>query len=158
MPSESEQAQALESQLAEKKTALAEVEAWLQQQSRDALLLSDFPDIPRLRNLRAELAELSGKQKNQASWTKTTTTSLQKNKSALSATKADISELEIKVDDARKVMAELAQGKSFDELKELAAEQQVRVNDFRELLSIADVNAKFSKKGFFIGFQEVVNK
>lgn len=152
LPRESEQAQALESQLAEKKTALAEVEAWLQQQSRDALLLSDFPDIPRLRNLRAELAELSGKQKSQASWTKTTTTSLQKNKSALSATKADISELEAKVDDARKVMAELAQGKSFDELKELVAEQQGRVSDFRELLSIAEVNAKFSKKGFFNWF------
>lgn len=152
LPSESELAQALESQLAEKKAALAEVETWLQQQSRDALLLSDFPDIPRLRNLRAELAELSGKQKNQASWSKTTTTAMQKNKSALSATEGEIAELEVKVDGANKAMADLAQGKSFDELKELAVEQQGRVNDFRELLSIAEVNAKFSKKGFFNWF------
>ncbi|TPQ29603.1 AAA family ATPase [Methylomonas koyamae] len=152
LPSESELVQAIDLQLAEKRAALAEVDTWLQEQSRDAALLSDFPDIPRLRNLRVELAELSGKQKSQSNWTKTTTAALQKNKSALNATKADISELEAKISDARDVMAELAQGKSFDELKDLAVEQQGRVNDFRELLSIAEVNAKFNKKGFFHWF------
>jgi exonuclease SbcC len=152
LPRENESVQAAQLQLDERKASLAEVEDWLQAHQADAALLVAFPDVVQLRNLRTELAELAGKQKTQTNWSKNTSAALKKSQSALSDAKTTIKELNERIELARKTMLELAQGKSFDELKELLLEQQVRVNDFQELYSLASVNAKFTKKNFFSWF------
>ena len=152
LPRETEAVQVVQQQLDEKKASLTEVESWLQQHQADAGLAQDFPDVVRLRNLRTELAALGGKQKTQANWSKNTSTALKKNQSALSDAKTAIADLKERIEAAQKTMLELAQGKSFDELKDLLIEQQGRVNDFQELYSLASVNAKFTQKGFFSWF------
>ena len=70
LPRENELATAIRQQLDEKQTTLAEVESWLQVNQVDAVLISDFPDVVQLRNLRTELLELGGKLKSQGSWSK----------------------------------------------------------------------------------------
>ncbi|OQW79233.1 MAG: chromosome segregation protein SMC [Proteobacteria bacterium ST_bin11] len=152
LPRESELVQSLQLQLDERKASLAEIEGWLQINQADANLLSDFPDVVQLRILRTELAELTGKQKAQTNWTKNTSTALKKNQAALRDAKATVVDLNERIEAARKTMLELAQGKSFEELKDLQLEQQARVNDFQELHSLAAVNAKFTKKSFFTWF------
>lgn len=152
LPRETELVQALQSQLDERKISLAEIEDWLQARQADVVLLTDFPDVVQLRNLRVELAELAGKQKTHSNWSKNTANALKKNQDALTDTKKAIGELAERIETARTTMDELAQGKSFDELKDLLAEQQARVNDFQELQSIASINAKFSKKSIFSWF------
>ena len=152
LPRETELLQSLQLQLDERKASLAEIEGWLQLNQADASLLSDFPDVVQLRILRIELADLVGKQKVQANWTKNTSAALKKNQTALRDAKTTVADLSERIDAARKTLLELAQGKSFEELKELLAEQQARVNDFRELHSLAEVNAKFTKKSFFSWF------
>lgn len=152
LPRETEAVQVVQQQLDEKKASLTEVESWLQQHQADAGLAQDFPDVVRLRNLRTELAALGGKQKTQANWSKNTSTALKKNQTALNEAKTTIADLKERIEAAQKTMLELAQGKSFDELKDLLIEQQGRVNDFQELYSLASVNAKFTQKGFFSWF------
>jgi exonuclease SbcC len=152
LPRETELVQSLQLQLDERKASLAEIEGWLQINQADANLLSDFPDVVQLRILRTELAELTGKQKAQTNWTKNTSTALKKNQAALRDAKATVVDLNERIEAARKTMLELAQGKSFEELKDLQLEQQARVNDFQELHSLAAVNAKFTKKSFFTWF------
>ncbi|MBD9357759.1 AAA family ATPase [Methylomonas albis] len=152
LPREAELVQTLQLQLAERKLSLAEIDSWLQDHQADAGLLSDFPDVVQLRNLRTELVELAGKQKTQANWTKSTSTTLKKSQTALRDTKSAVAELSERIEVAQKTLLELAQGKSFEELKELLVEQQARVSDFQELHSLAAVNAKFTKKSFFSWF------
>lgn len=152
LPRETELLQSLQLQLDERKASLADIESWLQVHQADASLLTDFPDVVQLRNLRTELAELAGKQKTQANWTKNTSNALKKNQIALRDTKTSVAELSERIEVARRTLLELAQGKSFEELKELLVEQQARVNDFQELHSLAAVNAKFTKKSFFSWF------
>lgn len=152
LPRETELAQAIQHQLAGNKASLAEVEDWLKAHQTDAVLLSDFPEIAQLRNLRTELAELGGQQKTQGNWSKNTSAALKKSKDALTATEARLEELKNQIEADQKAIEELAQGKSLEELNGLLLDQQSRVADVQELYSIADVNAKLSKKGLFSWF------
>ncbi|MGZ4960217.1 MAG: AAA family ATPase [Methylomonas sp.] len=149
LPRETEAVQAIQHQLEGNKASLAEVEAWLHAHQADAALTTDFPDVAGLRNIRAELAELAGKQKNQSNWSKNTSASLKKSKEALSAAEARVAELKNQIEDGQKTVQELAQGKSIEELNELLVYQQNRVKDFQEMVDLAGVNARLSKKGLF---------
>lgn len=150
---ETDSTQAIKQQLTDKSFNLEEVETWLQAHQADATLLENFPEVAQLRNLRTELQELTVEQKKQSAWSKKMTGNLGKSKSALSATENRLKELDLQIATNLKIQQELAQGKSFAELKDLLQDQQARVKDFQELFTLATLNARFSeKKGLFSWF------
>ncbi|MGZ8947735.1 MAG: AAA family ATPase, partial [Methylococcaceae bacterium] len=53
--------QSLAEQSAEKKSVLATISTWLEERAADAPLLTDFPELGKLKKLRTEVAELSAK-------------------------------------------------------------------------------------------------
>lgn len=152
LPRETELTHLISQQLAEKKAALADVENWLQAHQADAVLLSDFPEVAQLRNLRVELGELGGQQKKLEAWSKQTSASQKKNKTALAEAQARIQELQGKIGEHQQTLLEISQGKSFEELKELLADQQTRLKDFEELFSLSSLNARLTKKKGLFGW------
>ena len=160
LPRQRELAQSIQQQIAQNQSALGEIDSWLQEHANDASLVEDFPDVVRLRILRNERIELSRKQKSQASWAKNTKAALKKSQSSLASTQEDLSDLKQKIEADEKTLVEIAQGKSFDELKELQQEQQNRVVDLKELITLATVTAKLTNKGFFswLGIKKQANQ
>ncbi|MCQ8102529.1 AAA family ATPase [Methylomonas sp. SURF-2] len=147
LPRQRELAQSIQRQISDNQTALAEIDLWFQAHQRDAGLINDFPDVVRLRQLRAQRGELGGKQKTQATWAKNITASLNKNKTTLQTTREDLTDLQQRIEADQTSLREIAQGKSPEELQELRQEQQARVNDLQEMLSLATVTAKLSDRG-----------
>jgi len=152
LPRQTELAQSIQQQLEANRAAMAETEQWLLAHQGDALLLSEFPEIARLRNLRTELTELAGKQKQQSSWSKNTSSALKKNRDLLASTTSELADLRQQIIDDDKTLAEIAQGKSFEELKDVLLDQQTRVNDFQEMCELAEVTARLGNKGWFSWF------
>ncbi|WAR45388.1 SbcC/MukB-like Walker B domain-containing protein [Methylomonas rapida] len=148
LPRQRELAASIQQQISNNQAPLAEIENWLQTHQSDASLLEDFPDVVRLRNLRNELIELGAKQKANANWIKNTSGALKKNKTALETTQQDLVDLKQQIESDSQTLEELAQGKSFDELKELQQEQQSRVNDLQEMVSLANATSKLTYKGW----------
>ncbi len=146
--SESDLWQSLGMQIDGKTSNLATVSKWLEEHVADESLLTSFPETGRLKNLRAELAELKEKQKTFAKWSKNTTASLKNNKSAIAQENKRIAELKHKLPLAKKALEELAQGKNLAELEEFRQEQLERVKDFRTLYSLAVTYQKLTKSGF----------
>lgn len=146
--SESDLWQSLNLQIDEKKSVLATVSKWLEEHAADESLLASFPETARLKNLRAELAELKGKQKAFAKWSESTAASLKNNQSAIARENKRIAELTHKLPLAEKALDELAQGKNLAELEEFRQEQQERVKDFRALYNLAKAHQKLSPGGF----------
>ena len=149
LPRQRELAQSIQQQINQNQSALGQVDNWLQEHTTDARLVDDFPDVVRLRKLRNERIELSRKQKSQANWTKSSQSALKKNRSSLLSTQEDLTDLKQKIEADEKTLVDIAQGKSFDELKELQQDQQTRVADLQELIALATVTAKLTNKGFF---------
>lgn len=149
LPRQREIAQGIQQQIVNNQTALGELDAWLTAHQADAVLVSDFPDVVRLRNLRGQLQDLASKQKASTSWKKNTESALKKNKAALETTQTDIADLKAQIEADSVTLQEISQGKSLDELKELLQEQQARVNDLQEMYSLAGVTAKLTDKGWF---------
>lgn len=146
--SESELWQSLGMQINEKTSALNTLSKWLEDHAADQSLLTSFPETARLKNLRAELAELKEQQKAFAKWSKNTSASLKNNQSAIAQENKRIAELKHKLPLAEQALHDLAQGKNLAELEELRQEQQQRVKDFRELYALARANQKLSQSGF----------
>ena len=157
IPRQRELSQSIQQQIGVNQASLAELDVWLQAHQSDASLLDDFPDVVRLRNLRTERIELSGKQKSQANWIKNTTGALKKNQSALQTTQTELADLKSQIATDQQTLQDIAQGRSFEELKELLQEQQLRFNDFREMVSLAEATSKLTHKGFF-GWLGIKNK
>jgi len=149
LPRQRELAQSIQQQLNDNQAVLAELDGWLQTHQADASLIDEFPNIVRLRNLRNELIELSGKQKSNSNWIKNTTAALKKNKAALEGTLADLSDLKKQIETNQQTLQTISRGKSFDELKELQQEQQSRVGDLQEMVALASITAKLTHKGWF---------
>ena len=149
LPRQREMAQAIQRQLSDNQTALSEINSWFAAHQADVSLIEDFPDVVRLRQLRAELIELGGKQKANANWSKNITASLKKNKSALQTAESDLKDLKAQIESDQAASAAILQGRSFESLKELEQEQRQRVNDLQEMISLATVTDKLSNKGFF---------
>lgn len=158
LPRQNELVHAIQQQLAANRTTAEETEQWLQAHRGDAVLLTEFPELARLRNLRTELAELAGKQKKQTGWSKNTTTALKKNRDLLDSTTAELSKLQVQIIDEEATLVEIAQGKSFEELKDLLLEQQIRVNEYQEMCELAEVTVRLSNKGWFSWFGGGSNK
>ena len=146
LPREKDIAQAIHYQLQEKNAMLGEVESWLQEHQLEAMLVNDFPEVVALRNFRNELAELEGLQKTQGGWAKKTTATIKRNKSDIQATQNRIAELTESIAANEATLLAISQGKNFNELKELYAEQQLRVKDFQALLEIVTVTARLGEK------------
>ncbi|WP_347986390.1 AAA family ATPase [Methylomonas sp. AM2-LC] len=159
LPREKELSTAITQQIQDKQLNLTEVNNWLQTHQTDTQLLTDFPEIVGLRNIRSTLAELGVQQKSQNKWSKNQTTAATKNKTALTNAQLRIEELKTQIEANEAKLKEISNGKSVAELNELHAEQQLRVNEFKELLAIATVTARFSaKKSFFSWFKRQSNQ
>lgn len=160
LPRLQELAATIAGQLELKQTTLQENQDWLAANSQDAQLLTAFPDVVKLRNLRSELAELHGLQKAQHGLSKKSTTDLKKHDSAISATGQRVRELQDLIANNRQTLVEIADGHTLDELREMLADQQSRLQDFEQLLALANVNARLSQRknvfGWFGGKQPVV--
>ncbi|WP_031433326.1 AAA family ATPase [Methylomarinum vadi] len=148
-PREDALLRSIRQQLEEKTSALAFVDKWLQEHEADKVLLDNFPETGKLKSLRNELAELKNKQKTHAKWTKNTTSELKKNKAAIKNVSKDIKFLQKKIATDQQTIKDRTHGKSFEELEELKAEQEERLNDVLELFELAQVNARITKKGLF---------
>lgn len=149
LPRLNEQARSIQKQNDDTQHSLNDVEQWLAAHAAEALLVDDFPDVARLRNLRAELAELGRKRKSQSHWSKSTEAALKKNKAAIEDTRNTLKDLQVQIDADRQALDELAQGRSAENLQELLEEQQQRVSDFRELCALAEVTARLTHKSWF---------
>ncbi|MEY4717901.1 MAG: hypothetical protein RL563_519 [Pseudomonadota bacterium] len=149
LPRKNEIARAVQKQIEDSQSSLADVENWLTAHAADAVLVEDFPDVARLRNLRTDIAELGRKQKSQSNWSKSTTAALKKNKAALEDTRNALNDLKVQIEDDRKSLDAIAQGRSLEMLQGLLEEQQGRVNDFRELCALAEVTSRLTRKGWF---------
>jgi exonuclease SbcC len=138
----------LGAQIEEKKTALGNVSAWLDEHAADQSLLSDFPETGRLKKLRTELAELREKQKSFAKWSKNTTASLKNSKSATDREINKLADLKAKLEDEERELVALAEGHNPEQIEELRQEQQERVAGFQELNSLARAYLKLADAGF----------
>jgi len=149
LPKESTLLQSLEQQQKQKTTALNSTETWLQDHANDKVLLENFPEISKLRLLRVDLAELTAKQTANAKLSKNTTKALDQKKTDISAITSKNSRLKEQIAENEKEFESLSEGYSLLEMQEMKIEQQDRVVNFQELLDLASVNSKLTKKGFF---------
>lgn len=140
--------QSLSVQHAEKTTALDTVNAWLKDHAADESLLADFPETAKLKKLRAELAELSGRQKTFNKWLKGTTSALKA--ATVSLDKANVKNADTikQLEEDEKELEHLLQGYDPEKIDELQAEQQERVKAFQELYDLALAHRNLAKSGF----------
>ena len=141
--------QSLATQYANKQPVLATLSAWLEEHTADELLLTDFPEIGVLKKLRAELAELSGKQTLFTKQTKKTTSSLKNNTAALAKENNNQVVLKQRLQDDEKELETLAQGHTPDEIDALRLDQQERVKDFQALYNLAKKHQQLTGGGGF---------
>lgn len=149
LPRQRELVQSIQQQIQVNQANLAQLDEWLNAHKSDASLIDEFPDVVRLRNLRNELIELNAKRKANSNWIKNTTAALKKNKDALETTQADLADLKERIETNQQTLQDISQGKSFDDLKDLQQEQQSRVNDLQEMVSLAGATEKLTDKGPF---------
>lgn len=152
LPRQQELSQAIRQQLSDNQALVEQTAQWLQAHQTDAILLTDFPEIARLRNLRNDLNQLAGKQKSQSNWSKSTTAALKKTREQLESNRDELEKLEAQIVADETTIVDIALGKSFEQWKELLLEQQTRVNEFQEMCELAEVTARLSNKGWFSWF------
>jgi DNA repair protein SbcC/Rad50 len=146
--------QSLTAQLAEKKPLLAPVSIWLEAHAPDALLLTDFPELGKLKKLRAKLQELSGKQKLFNKQTNKTISALKNDSAALSKENNKQVELKRQLETDEKELETMAQGHKPENIDALKLEQQERVKDFQTLYNLAQQHQKLTDaSGFFSLFK-----
>ncbi|MCK5121451.1 MAG: AAA family ATPase [Methylococcales bacterium] len=149
LPKETGVLQTTSQQLDEKRSNLSATETWLQTHAVEESLLDSFPETGKLRDLRLELAELTGKQKHYSKWTKSTTGELKKHKETIAVLNKKETELKEDIANGEKALLTIADGNSLQDLQEMEIEQKERVDNFLELYDLATVNAKLGKKGLF---------
>jgi exonuclease SbcC len=149
LPRETALLQSLNQQLEEKKPALDLTTTWLQAHAVDENLLENFPEIVKLSKLRIELAELTEKQKSYTKWSKDTTEGLKNYKQNISSLRAKNKASKTQIETDEKSLSSIAEGHSLSDLQGMKVEQQERTDNLIELLDLANVNAKLSKKGLF---------
>lgn len=137
--------EALERQITEKQSVLQSVINWLDSNRAEQVLVDDFPDLGRLKKLRAELAMLEEKQKTFSKWQKSIFASLQRNHSGASRLTRKTAALQRKLQSYEGDLQTLSQGHSLQEITELRAEQQERLRQFKELLNVAVANKRLVK-------------
>ncbi|WP_374089384.1 AAA family ATPase [Methylomicrobium lacus] len=139
--------QALAAQGVEKKAALQEVDAWLEQHASDAPLVDNFPETIKLKNLRAEIKELSQKQKAFDDWAKNASAALRNTQAAIDKETANVARLQEQIAAEESTVTALLQGRTPDDLAELHREQQERVKSFKALQDMAIQYRKLAGNG-----------
>ncbi|MGR8933095.1 MAG: AAA family ATPase [Gammaproteobacteria bacterium] len=137
--------EALQRQVAEKQSVLQTVVNWLESNRGEQVLVDDFPDLGRLKKLRADLATLQEKQKSYSKWQKNVFVSLQRNRSGTSKLTRKTAVLRRKLQSCESELRAMSQGYSPEEIAELHAEQQERLRQFKELLDVAEINKRLAK-------------
>ena len=147
--------QSLVAQSAEKQSVLATVNTWLEEHAADAVLLTGFLDeLGRLKKLRAEVADLSGKQKTFTKQSKKTLETLKNNAAALDKEQKKQAQLKHQLQADEKALEAIAQGNTPDDMNALKVEQQERVKDFQTLYTLAQKNQLLTGgSGFFSLFR-----
>ncbi|MDD1627259.1 MAG: chromosome segregation protein SMC, partial [Methylococcaceae bacterium] len=146
--------QSLGTQNAEKKSVLATVSTWLEEHASDALLLTDLPEIGKLKKLRTEVAELSTKRTLFTRQSKKTISALKNNNAALAKEINKQAELKLKLQADEKELEAIARGNTTDDIDALKLEQQERVKDFQTLYNLAKKHqALTGGSGFFSLFK-----
>ena len=140
--------QSLGIQIEEKKSVLTTVTTWLEEHAADESLLANFPETGNLKKLRADLVELSGKQKSYVRQSKKVSSLLKNNTSALAKQNKKLTELKLRLQLEEQAFETLAQGKTADDIVSLKSDQQERVKDFQTLYSLAQQNQQLSGGAF----------
>jgi len=131
------------------KTALAEkVSAWLEEHGQDAALLADFPEIGKLKTLRAELVELTAKHKRLSKQHSKMTQAINGSQSALSQAGKRQRELEQALAKLQQELLGLLKDRTLEQLAEWYSEQRERTHDFQRLLNLALAFRELAKTGF----------
>ena len=136
--------QSLSEQSAQKESAFTHVSAWLDEHQLDEALLTELPEIGKLKKLRAEVIDLNKKVKSYSKQTKKTSTALQNNTSALAKQQARQVESKTQIESDEKELLELLQGNTLEYLESLKQDQQERVKDFQTLYNIGLKHEKLS--------------
>ncbi|CAA9889346.1 Exonuclease SbcC [Candidatus Methylobacter favarea] len=152
--SESDLSQSLAMQQTEKKSALITASRWLEEHSADESLLANFPETEKLKKLRADLVDLTEKQKAFAKWSKNVSSALKNNKSAMEKQHKKVAESKRQLQLAENGLELIAQGHNPEEIEELHGQQQERVKAFQDLNQLAQANRKLTQggSGFFGAF------
>ncbi len=153
LPQETALLDSTKKQLEESASALKFTEDWLEENAKDAHLLQEFPEIGKLKSLRAEANAQQAKQNKQSQWTEDTSLEIKKSKETISKTQKLIKELQQRIVAEEQGIKDITEGRTFEQLEELKLEQQLRVNDFLELTDLAKVNAKLGRKSFLSLFR-----
>ncbi len=146
--------QSLAEQSAEKKSVLATISVWLEERAVDAPLLTDFPELGKLKKLRTEVAELSAKRALFTRQSKKTISALKNNNAALAKEINKQAELKLKLQADEKELEAMARGNTTDDIDALKLEQQERVKDFQTLYNLAQKHQTLTGgSGFFSLFK-----
>lgn len=152
--SETEHWQSLAAQFAEKESVFTTVSAWIQEHEVDASLLTDFPEIGKLKKLKTELIELTGKQKTFSKQSKKVLEALKTNTLAINKENSKQADLTSQLQADEKELVEIAQGNTLADIDALRLEQQERVKDFQMLYKLAQNHQKLTGNlGFFSFFR-----
>ena len=143
--SENNSLRSLEQQRDEKQAILATVNAWLEEHAMDEHLLENFPETGKLKNLRAQLASLSGDQQSAAKWLQSTSSAINKNKSTIQKSTRKIAKLKLKLQINEQSLEALGLGRNAEQIDELLKDQQTRVDDFRELYELSRAHARLTR-------------
>ncbi len=145
-------ARTLEVQIAEKQTALAVLEAWLNDHAADQGLLTQFPEIGKLTKLQADLLELNRQHKKLAKQVKDSAAALDGNTAALQKEQKNIADAKIELEADEHELATLIEKHTLEEVDTLQVEQQERVKSFQELYDVASAYQRLSDSSGFSFF------
>ncbi len=134
-------------QIAEKKTWASTVSAWLDERAADQTLLTDFPEIGRLKKLRTDWVDLTAKHKILAKQYRKATALINSNQAALAQAEKRRQEGERALADAQQALHHLLEGYTLEQLAELHAEQREREQDFQKLLNGARAYQQLANTG-----------
>ena len=142
--------QSLNTQIREKSSALTEVTAWLEEHAGEQLLVDQFPELERLKQIQESLADLTVKQKSLRKSAMKSQALQRKTTAALQKQKKGGEALKLKLSIEKNEFEKLAQGRTLDDLEELRQEQQERVLSVRELNKLAAEHRKISGNSGFL--------
>lgn len=141
---------ALADQLIAKQSELDATQSWLNEHQTDGLLLDSFPDFAQLNTFRRLRLESSEQKKSLDKWAKATNNTLQKTQDSIDAKHNKLVDLKKKLRVTSQELEQISQGMSLAQLEDLLAEQQLRVKNFQELVSLANINERLSPKPSFL--------
>ncbi|MGR9046157.1 MAG: SbcC/MukB-like Walker B domain-containing protein [Gammaproteobacteria bacterium] len=146
--SETNLLRSLEKQRDEKQAVLSTVNSWLEEHAIDENLLENFPETGKLKNLRAQLANLTEKQQSAEKWVQNTRSAIQKNNAAIQKSTRKIAKLKLKLQIIEQKLEALALGRNAEQIDELMKDQQERIADFQQLYELSRAHLRLTRGRF----------